>query len=290
MKTGVSSYARARGAAGWRLWALPRRALLVAVLCLALVPVVGGPSSASAPSPTVHYTFDGNLTDSAGGSTLTAAGACPGDPCNSATSFGSDANGGYWAWTSTNGASGGGFTVQTNAAVATTYTTALKFSFAEVSGWRKIVDYQNRASDDGFYFRSGKLRFYPYSNENATAYPADTVLDLVAVRQATGALTGTFTVYAVGADSTLTLLFTATDTSGASIPYTSGGVTKFGFFFDDTETSDEATLSGRVYDLRIWSGVALSQDDLREELGLPAPSSPAPAPAPVTVIAPTFTG
>ena len=134
-----------------------------------------------------------------GASTLTVAPPCPSDPCNATTGFGSDTDGTFWQWSSTD-PRGGGFTIDTTANLGTTYTIALKFSFANVESWRKIVDYQNRTSDNGFYFKDEKLNFYPFSDRAASNYPADSVLDLVAVRQATGALTGTFTVYAVGAD------------------------------------------------------------------------------------------
>ncbi len=112
------------------------------------------------------------------------------------------------------------------------------------------------------------------------------VLDLVAVRQSTGGLAGTFTVYAVGADGLLTLLFVADDTDGSSLPVDNGsGGTLLGFFFDDTIVTGEATLSGKVYDLQIWANQALTREQL-EEVITPAP---APAPAPV-VVTPAFTG
>lgn len=45
------------------------------------------------PTPAIHYTFDTDLNDTYSNSTLTAAAACPADPCNSASSFGSDSDG-----------------------------------------------------------------------------------------------------------------------------------------------------------------------------------------------------
>ncbi len=148
--------------------------------------LVAQPALAAAPAPTVRYTFDGNATDQAGGSALTPAPACPGNPCNTSTGFGSDGAGGYWEWTSS-GLNGGGFRVSTAAPIGDTYTLALKFSFDEVSGYRKIVDYENQTSDNGFYFYDGFLEFYPFSEQSPSTYPAGTVLDLVAVRQSTGA-------------------------------------------------------------------------------------------------------
>lgn len=229
------------------------------------------------PTPAIHYTFDTDLLDVHSASTLTVASACPADPCNSASSFGSDAGGKYWTWTSTD-YRGGGFTLLTSANIGTSYTIALKFSFSQVTSWRKIIDYEDRVSDNGFYYYSSKLQFYNGGQtfNSTTTYPANTVLDLVVVRESTNpsnpsVLTGTFTVYAVGADNSLTQLFQYSDTVGNSIPHvTSGGLTKLGFFFDDLATSSEATASGKVYDLRIWSGSSLSVQTLNEAVVRPA--------------------
>lgn len=261
-------------ASGPLAWAV----LLTAALSFATIPAASGSgevSTAAVPAPTVDYTFDGTLTDAAGGSTLTPAGPCPADPCNSSTAFGSDAVGPFWTWSSTD-PRGGGLTVETTASIGDTYTLALKFSFAAVgapgNNFRKIVDYKSRTSDNGFYFLDGALTFFPFPEASSSTYPADIVLDLVAVRQATGTPnpeSGTFTVYAVGSDGLLTLLFTIADPDGESIPDDNGsGGTRLGFFFDDIETDSEATPGGRVYDLRVWANRALTTAELEEALGI----------------------
>lgn len=83
-------------------------------------------------------------------------------------------------------------------------------------------------------------------------------------------LTGTFTVYGVGSDNSLTQLFQYADNVGNSIPEVVGGKTKLGFFFDDTATSSEATNNGKVYDLRIWSGASLNAQTLGEAVVRPS--------------------
>lgn len=234
----------------------------------------------SVANPAVHYTFDTDLLDVYSNSTLTVASACPvtNGPCNSASSFGEDSDGKYWTWTSTD-SRGGGFTIETNALIGNSYTIALKFSFSQVSGWRKIIDYKNRVSDDGFYYFGGKMQFYP-GLTGATTYPANTVLDLVVVRQATTGNAGTFTVFGVGADNTLTQLIQYDDSNGDSIPHDDGTKTKLGFFFDDMPTSAEATPSGKVYDLRIWRNTSLSTSDLNNQVVRPvAPTGIAVDPA-----------
>ena len=230
-------------------------------------------SVASIPDPLVHYKFDGDLLDAKGNSTLTLAPDCPNDPCNSSHSFGSDINGRYWTWNSTDNR-GGGFNIETALEIGSDYTIALKFSFDEVTSWRKIIDYKDRASDNGFYYYNSNLQFYPYTGQTSvTSYPAGTVLDLVAVRRSTGASTGEFIVYAVGQDNLLTEIFRANDTNNDSLPHKFGSSpeqTRLGFFYDDTDTSSEATPTGRVYDLRIWRNTTLSPTDLEAQVLRPA--------------------
>ena len=243
----------------------------VTAMVVALFPML--PSGAVVvPPPTMSYDFSGNLVDANGGSSIALAPACPqasGTPCNTATSFGSDINGDFLRWSSTANV-GGGLRLTTNAPVGTTYTMALKFSFSSVSqsptGYSKIVDYLNRTSDDGFYFQNGKLLFYPGGSLSSTVYPANAVLDLITVRQSTSGRAGTFTVYAVGADKKLTKVFSYNDTSGGSLPAASGAGSILGFFFDDTVTAsrNEATPSGRVYDLKVWSNTALTEEQLQK--------------------------
>jgi hypothetical protein len=259
-----------------------RRATAAAVALATVTTVVAtgaGNAAAAVPTPTVKYEFDSALTDSVAGSTLTQAAACPVGgytPCNSSTGFGSDANGTYWGWTSTSRA-GGGFSVQTASPVGTTYTMSLQFSLANVAaavnGYSKVVDYRNRTSDDGFYFHFGRLKFFPGSGTSAQSYAANEVLNLVTVRQATGATTGTFTVYMVGADKRLTRLFTYDDVTGGAVPIASGSGSKLGFFFDDAQSGSEnfeASPGGKVYSLQLWSNRALTTAELEDAVLPPA--------------------
>lgn len=235
------------------------------------IPQAQATTTVSADNPSVHYTFDSDLLDSKSGSTLTVSPNCPGDPCLSASSFGTDDNGDYWTWTSTD-RRGGGFTIETNTAIADTYTIALKFSFANHTGWRKIIDYEDRASDNGFYIYNSKLQSYPGSTGSVT-YEVNTVLDLVATREATTGTAGTFKVYSVGTDNSLTFLYQYNDPGGQTLPFLVTGTpnkSRLGFFFDDLATSAEATTSGKVYDLRIWSGIALTSSELTTQTVRPS--------------------
>jgi hypothetical protein len=219
----------------------------------------------AADDPIVDYGFAGSATDAAGGSSIEVFGACPGDPCNSVTEFGSDSVGSFWRWESTN-ARGGGFRITTTQELGETYTVGLRFSFDQVApSWRKIIDYKNRAEDTGFYFYDSAIEFYPYE-ESVETFSAGEVLDLLAVREGTeGDLAGTFTVYAIGESGSTTPILSIDDQDGDSIPAAAGTGSILGFFFDDLVTGAEATSGGKVYSVRIWDR-ALDPSELEEAL------------------------
>lgn len=234
------------------------------VIASGIVPLQA--SAFSLPAPDVHYDFEGDLEPQVAGSVLTPEPSCadtsrPHTPCNSSASFGSDSAGGYWTWDSSN-PRGGGFTISTPSAIGDTYTIAVRFSFSQISGYRKIVDYLNRASDTGFYVLGGRINFYPLGT-GTTTFAENEVLDLVAVRQSISGLSGQFTVY-LNSNGTLTELLSVTDTQGTSIPFVDpDGKTILGFFYDDNATSAEGSASGKVWDLKIWGGQALSDTQVR---------------------------
>ena len=246
-------------------------------MAVSLVAVTSPASATVAPAPTIHYAFDGDLTDLGGASSLQLLPTCPtvdANACNATTAFGNDSDGGYWQWTST-AARGGGFRMYSNQPIGTTYTMTMKFSFDTVGpSWKKIIDFRNRVPDTGFYFIAGKIRFYNLGSASTQVYPANSVLDLVAVRQSTGGNAGTFTVYAKGASGALTQLISINDPSGESIPFvTNLNQTLLGFFFDDTATSSEATSGGKVYDIKFWENTALTPQEIEAALVPPAPPS-----------------
>lgn len=270
---------------------------LSAVVSISLLGALMAPVAAHAsavPDPTIHFTFDNTLSPVSGNGTLTPESNCPvspntvNTPCNSTSSFGSDAAGGYWEWAS-NSSRGGGFTVATAQDLGKTYTISLRFTFAEVSGYRKIVDYLNQASDTGFYVLNGSINFYPLGTGSAV-FSAGDVLDLVAVRTDSAVAQnpdeGVFTVY-LNQGGTLTQLLQVTDTQGTSLPHQSAGQTILGFFFDDIATSAEATTTGKIWDLKLWRNYALSQTEVAtvtttSQVAAPAaPAEPEPYAGPL---------
>lgn len=258
------------------LWRLAIGVTASLTLVVSLVTTTTPASATAAPAPTIHYPFDGNLNDLGGASTLSLLPTCPtldGNACNATAAFGNDSDGGFWQWTST-AARGGGFRLYSNQPIGDTYTMTMKFAFDQVgSSYKKIIDYKNRALDTGFYFRNGKILFYNLGSQSTQVFTAGQVLDLVVVRQSSGGLGGTFTVYVKTAGGTLDQLISISDPQGQSIPTVVNGQTLLGFFFDDTATSSEATNGGKVYDIKFWENTALTPQEIESALVPPAPPS-----------------
>ena len=210
----------------------------------------------TSPDLIASYDFNGNLLDSLSGSILTAFGKDnDGNNHNNATSgFSTDSGIGgdttFWQWTSTL-QRGGGFVIDVNSAVSSNYSIGVRFAFNQTGpSWKKIIDYKNMTTDDGFYFYYEKLKFYPIAGEGTTVIPGNQIVDIIATRDST---TKKFTAYFV-VDGTLYKELEVDDTSDLACPILIGGKTRFGFFFDDTRTLAEATNSGKVYSVKIWNG------------------------------------
>ncbi|MBF0158572.1 MAG: pre-peptidase C-terminal domain-containing protein [Magnetococcales bacterium] len=198
---------------------------------------------------TSHYTFNGQIIDLINNDPVTVYGTS-GDPSNATSTFGSDATGPYWSWTSTN-ARGGGFTIEADLADKGSYTLAMRFRFGDMSGYRKIIDYRNRTTDDGLYILNGFVNFYPL-NTGSVAYAANDLIDLIATRDASSDL---LTIYLSDGHGGYVKALEIHDTTGISEPsLTSNGLARFGFFYDDLRTGGEATQSGKVYQISLWDG------------------------------------
>jgi hypothetical protein len=200
-----------------------------------------------------EYNFDGNLTDNLGGSTLDKFGPDNDgfDHNNATEQFGSDANGTYWQWTSTL-ARGGGLWIDADTDISESYSVGVRFSFeiTDVS-WRKIIDYKNLTSDNGFYFYSGgKLQFYPNNTLGLSTTSNNQVVDIITTRDA---VTGTFKAYII-VDNVLYEELDIPDAGEYAVPTLVDGKPRFRFFHDENATSGEATPGGKVYSIKIWDG------------------------------------
>jgi VCBS repeat-containing protein len=196
-----------------------------------------------------HYTFDGSITDAFGDDTVTEYDADAGVPSNATSTFGTDEIGSYWEWTANN-ERGGGFTVDANLTDTAEYSIALRFSFDEVSGYNKIIDYLDRTADTGFYIHNGKVNFYNLGTGSTTTYEANDVIDLIATRDAE---TDTFTVYVSDGFGGYIEELQVKDSEGQSKPFQVNDLARFGFFYDDSASATaEGTSGGKVYEIKIW--------------------------------------
>ena len=185
---------------------------------------------------------------------------------NASITYGEDSHGKYMEWKSTK-ARGGGFKLEIDKELNDEYTIGVKFSFDTTSGsWRKIIDYENSISDNGFYFyNDGHLRFYPDSLTSTKVISSGEVVNFIIVRSKTE-----FSAYIVKDDGSVTKEFSsnAATTLSDSIPYKKDGKTLLGFFFDDIVTRSEATTGGKIYSLSIYDK-AIDPNKVLEKLNQP---------------------
>ena len=151
------------------------------------------------------------------------------------------------------------------------YSILMDFSFASLTGYRKILDFKDRTSDNGLYNLGGMLDFFPVA-AGGPVFSADTLARVILTRDAA---TNTVTGYVNGA---LQLTFN----DGSSLATFSGTNNIIRFFEDDSSTSGEAS-AGLATKIQIYSG-ALSAADA-ERLGGPSaiPTDGVPEPTALTL-------
>ena len=72
-----------------------------------------------------------------------------------------------------------------------TYCIQLKFTPLATSGWRKILDFKNRTSDNGLYIYNNRLQFYPYPAGPDIAFSPGVPVTVLFIRDgATGEMSG----------------------------------------------------------------------------------------------------
>ena len=95
-----------------------------------------------------------------------------------------------------------------NAITFDNYSIEMRVSFDILSGYRKIIDFKNRSTDQGLYFLNGQANFYSFTGNVGPVYPAGSMLHLVATRNSG---TNQFNFYVNG-----TSVMTMADASGAA--------------------------------------------------------------------------
>jgi CSLREA domain-containing protein len=89
-----------------------------------------------------------------------------------------------------------------------TYTIVALFELDSVSGFRRIVDFKNGTSDNGLYVQNGNLRFFPSAAGTGAPIAANTYVQVVLTRDASGTVIG----YVDGAQQ-----FSFSDASGDAV-------------------------------------------------------------------------
>jgi hypothetical protein len=195
-------------------------------LCTALAGLGAVLVSQGVNAALIHdYELNGSLADSMGGPSLVANGGTIG-----ATSYSFGAN--------------LGLSLAYSALPSTSlYSIETVFSFNQFSAWRKIIDFNARTTDDGFYFSpSNELDFFPVAN-GTTTVTTPTTVDVVLTRDSTS---GQVSAYLNGA-----LAFSFVDSTGLAV--FRGSDSLIHFFEDDAATSFNEASSGSVDCIRIYN-------------------------------------
>ncbi len=143
-----------------------------------------------------------------------------------------------------------------------TYSIALLFRFDEISGYRRIVDFKNGASDTGLYNLNGNLHFYNITGGTSAPIQANTYVQVVLTRDSAKNVVG----YVNGVQQ-----FSFVDTSDLALIDANNTLR---FFKDDNAVPNEDS-GGAVARIRLYNG-ALTPSEVA------ALTEPAPTPAPTT--------
>lgn len=192
--------------------------------------------------------FNGSLNDALGNGIATAYN-------NAAFTFVN----GSMVWTADTLHSGGGLLLRLPDAVFTEndYSIAIDFQFAEVTGYRKIIDYSALGADAGLYV-NGSLRLYSAGGYGPTSWNAATNYTVLVMRSAADDTTRAYVVQ----NNQLQEESKVYDVAADFVAVLSGNDRVLHFFHDDTVTTSEHATAGSVSQLRIWNGTATLQDVL----------------------------
>ncbi len=207
------------------------------------------------------YTFSGNLNAQEGGvAALTAVDPLGNNGFVTDTVFGSSRTVYSFNGNTTPAQQAGlTFNDSSNLISPSSYSLEIVFDLANVSGYRRLVDTQNRASDNGLYNLGGGLSLYPSANNPAAGFANNTYADLIFTDNGTSVsayVNGVlqFTI----ADSQLNLnnannpsqfvnLFLDNTAGGGQGEYSSGNIALFEAFDGVLSQSDVTALSANPF-------------------------------------------
>lgn len=213
---------------------------------LALACIAAGLHAAAWSQATLvsHFEFDGNLNDQLGNATATLINA------------GSAAySGGELSWTADSLNPNGGCGIEVRIPdplfAPGNYSIAIEFQFSEVTGYRKVIDFDLRTSDQGLYVNS-ELRIYSVGNYGPTTWIPDSTYTMLLTRNGADDSLHTYLFDGVG----LMTESVGLDTSATFVAQIDSNNRVLGFFYDDLNTMSEFSRAGRVRSIRIWNGIA----------------------------------
>lgn len=189
-----------------------------------------------------QFNFDNTFSDYTGNS-----------ECTAFNTLNPSFLGGVYSWETDQASNGGGLRIAIPDAIFTenNFSMAIDFSFSEISGYRKIVDFNEMQGDQGLYVND-QLRLYSVGNYGTTSFVPDSMHRILITRDAAN---DTTRVYLYNG-ATLQEESEAFDGALDFVPVLIGAERVFYLFVDDSTTMSEFSSMGKVDMVRIWNGVA----------------------------------
>lgn len=169
-------------------------------------------------------------------------------------------NGGVLGATGISFAANNGPTV-TGLSALPNYTIDIGFTLDTVSGYRKLIDFSNRASDSGYYNNNGFLNAFPLGNSPNQVFSAGTPVRLTLSRTSAGLITA----YIDGTE-----IYARTDVNNGSQTAITG-LQPLNFFRDDFAFGPGESTSGFVDFIRIFDTAITPQQ--AEPSAVPEPAT-----------------
>lgn len=261
-----------------------KKFLAIALMGASMLAVSAVPAQAAVPSATYSYDMDGAFTDSNGTSTITGAVTCSSpsasDLCNVESDFGSDSNGDFWHWRTTQPL-GGGAVLETPADIGASYSFYLKFAIDdeandldsaacvdEMNNYSKLLDFRNQATDEGLYtVGCDPLYIAQAISFGEPSFDRGDVFEVLVTRNA---VNNSFIVYTPVGNAGCSESTNILDGSSAYIPADQGTGSRVRLFQDDgaeigiSSPSNEGVQEGRLYGVKVWANTTLSLEQCRE--------------------------
>lgn len=247
-----------------------------AAIALAVFGFAATPASAVTPAATYDYSMAGVFDDSIGTSTLTPAATCASpaatDFCNVSANFGTDSNGNYWHWVTTQ-INGGGAVLDTPARIGGTYSLYYKFAIDNEANdinsedctipnlnYSKILHFGELTNDVGLYTEGCNPLYVSTGFDTGDAAIArGEVVEVVVTRDDTTDVVTIFINTSTGYEES----FVYEDTDGDFVAIDQGSGSRVRLFQDDGfDETAEGIQEGRLYGMKVWANTALTIDQL----------------------------